>query len=127
MKHLTLLTLLVFSPLSLGEDVWYSAEEQAVKILQDKKSPGAYKQQKYRTEKFTVKYEKDENRLAIKGRAWGGDDLYYMECDYCSPSPPALMRANTSNVIFTLKEDRFFYGGASYSSSEMSTGTCAKF
>ena len=78
MKHVTLLTLLVFSPLSWGEDVYYCVEEHRVG-LEPVESGDAYEVKEFLEEKFTFKYEAVSQRLAFKGRAFSsGDTIYYM-------------------------------------------------
>ena len=85
MKHLTLVILLAFAPLSWGEDVWYCVEEHAAGLVENESSE-SYKLQQYETQRFTLKYEAAQDRLAIKGKGWGGDNLYFMPCEMCAPT-----------------------------------------
>ena len=123
-KYSTLLFLLALAPLSWGEDVWYCEEEHVVE-LGPADSGDAYELIRYKTGRFTLKYEAGEDRLAIKGKPWGGD-LHYMECEPCYPD--GFFNAKDSASRFTMKEDgRFFYVISNYREADMKTGTCTKF
>ncbi len=107
------------------DNVWYCVEEQRANIVQDEKT-GAYGVRNYVPEKFTLKYEADSNRLAIKGRLYGGSDLQYSDCHYCNPEIP-LFNAGAPFRVFTMEGDRFFIGGAWFNTAQMISGTCTKF
>jgi len=68
------LLLLILSPLGWGEDVYYCVEEHILELAPTD-SGDAYELKRYKPETFTLKYEADTNRLAIKGRMWAGDGL----------------------------------------------------
>lgn len=125
MKHVTLLTLLVFAPLSWGEDVWYCAEEIHVKIEEDVQTR-TYGLEQYKVEKFTMKYEADKNRLSFIGKSFSGSKPFYMECVYCNPTRP-YFRADKTAYMFVMQDDRFHLAGAMYLEASMTTGTCTKF
>ena len=126
MKHLTLLTLLVFAaPFSWGEEVWYCVEEYRIRIEQDEET-GAYVTNRYKPEKLTLKYEAESYRLAIKGRTWAGDDLFYMPCNVCRPVGNYLS-ATRSGTNFILNGDRFFTSSTFSDEVGMEAGTCTKF
>ena len=74
-------------------------------------------------QKFTFKYEEDSNRLAVKGRTWGGDELFYMQCSSCGS---AYLYASSGTQQFTMSvaNGRFFTGGAATNTARMTTDTC---
>ena len=119
------LVLVSLSPLGWGEDVYYCIEEHNVDLAPTD-SGDAYELKRYKTEPFTFKYEPDAKRLAIKGRNWGGEDFYYMDCEQCL-LVTAYFDAVNSIGRFSMKDSRFFYASASFSRSNMATGTCTKF
>lgn len=126
MKHLILpVILLTLSPLSWGENVWYCQEDQKADISIDE-AVGVYRTTSYLPERFTFKHEPDKFRLAVKGRTWGGDHLYYLECGICYLSQP-FVHARSSDVNFKLVGDRFFMSKTTNESVSMASGTCAKF
>ena len=61
------LVLVILSPLSWGEDVYYCVEEHKVELAPTDLGD-TYELNRYTPENFTFKYEADANRLAIKGR-----------------------------------------------------------
>ena len=70
------LLLVSMSPLGWGEDVYYCVEEHRVElepVFSDWSA--AYEVKLRKKRKFTLKYEADANRLAIKGRDWAGDQF----------------------------------------------------
>lgn len=70
------LLLVSLSPLGWGEDVYYCVEEHRVElepVFSDWSA--AYEVKLRKKRKFTLKYEADANRLAIKGRDWAGDQF----------------------------------------------------
>ena len=79
------LVLVILSPLGWGEDVYYCVVEHRVE-LEPTESGNAYELNRYKPETFTLKYEADSNRLAFKGKAWGGDELLYLDCPICYPN-----------------------------------------
>ena len=119
------LVLVILSPLSWGEDVYYCVEEQRVGIAATG-SGDAYELNQYVEEKFTLKYEISQSRLAIKGKAFGGDENFYMDCDYCSGRKP-VFHGKTEYAHFLLNGGRFFFTSAGFDSARMTTGTCTKF
>ena len=125
MKNLTLVILLTLSPLSWGEDVWYCVEEKKLAlgpVLDD----GELFQTELNPKKFTLKYEPERERLAIKGPGWKeGDSPYYLDCIYCEQD--SLLQARDTFVSFALNGGRFYYGETIVSSTKMASGTCTKF
>ncbi len=119
------LLLVILSPLGWGEDVYYCVEEHSI-ALKPTDSGDTYELLRYTPEKFTFKYEAGENRLAIKGRMWAGEELYYMDCDYCSGAAP-MFHAKTEYANFLFNGDRFNYSQTAYSLVSARTGTCTKF
>ena len=125
MKHLTLVILLALAPLSWGEDVYYCVEEHHA-ALEPTDSGDAYELKRYRPEPSTLKYEAESNRLAIKGRLWGGDDLSYIDCHTCLAVIGSFYAGDDTSV-FVLRESRFNFAAAFPDSTLMKTGTCTKF
>jgi len=119
------LVLVSLSPLGWGEDVYYCVEEHQLGLAPSD-SGDAYEVKRYNPDPFTFKYEADANRLAIKGRGWGGDELYYLDCEQCLPVS-AYFDAVNSVGRFSMKDSRFFFASASFTSAHMLTGTCTKF
>ena len=120
------LLLVSLSPLGWGEDVYYCVEEHSVK-LNPTDSGDTYELLRYTPEKFTFKYEADAYRLAIKGRTWAGDDLFYMDCDYCGGTGSPMFHAKSDYAHFLFMGDRFNYSQTAFSSVTARTGTCTKF
>lgn len=118
------LVLVILSPLGWGEDVYYCVEEHSVE-LEPTESGNAYELTQYKPETFTFKYEADSNRLAIKGRTWGGDELYYLDCRVCSGG--AYFSTGDGHASFKMSNGRFNYASAYHFSAGMKTGTCTKF
>ena len=115
--------LVILSPLGWGEDVYYCVEEHSVEL--GPTDPGnAYELSQYKPETFTFKYEADSNRLAFKGRTWGGDKLYYLDCLTCAGGA---FSAGDGFASFNMSNGRFNYAGAYYFLAAMKTGTCTKF
>ena len=126
LKHIVLvLVLVILSPLGWGEDVYYCVEEHRA-ALEANDSGGVYELKRYKPETFTFKYEADSNRLAFKGRIFGGDELMYMQCEQCTP-PTAYFDAVDNIGRFSMKDGRFFHSLASFRRASMQTGTCTKF
>ena len=122
------LLLVSLSPLGWGEDVYYCVEEHRVElepVFSDWSA--AYEVKLRKKRKFTLKYEADANRLAIKGRTWAGDDLFYMDCDYCSGTAPPMFHAKSEYAHFLFMGDRFNYSQTTFSLVHARTGTCTKF
>ena len=119
------LVLVILSPLGWGEDVYYCVEEHRA-ALEATDSGGVYELKQYKPETFTLKYEADSNSLAIKGRTWGGDELFYLECEMCTP-PTAYFDAVTTIGRFSMNDGRFFYSRVTFEDAKMMTGTCTKF
>ena len=119
------LVLVSLCPLGWGEDVYYCVEEIYVELAPTD-SGDTYELKRYTPEKFTFKYEADTNRLAIKGRTWGGDELFYLDCEACYAQFKTFM-ARTGDTTFKLKEGRFNVASAFTFKSGMKTGTCTKF
>jgi hypothetical protein len=119
------LVLVILSRLGWGEDVYYCVEEHSVD-LKPADSGDRYELKTYKPETFTFKYEADSQKLAIKGRNWGGDDLYYMDCVACLTQLSSFT-AKTSTNMFRLREGRFNLAAAYSFKAEMRTGTCTKF
>ena len=119
------LLLVILSPLSWGEDVYYCVEEHWLGLAPSD-SGDAYELARYKPRTFTFKYEPDANRLAIKGRNWGRDELYYVDCELCLPVDAYFDAVNPVGR-FSMKDSRFFYASASFTSANMLTGTCTKF
>ena len=128
-KCITGLLLLAFAVPSWAEDeVWYCVEEHR-HTLEDKEREGVYKLVRYIEEKFTLKYEAEENRIAIMGRTWGGDEPYYLKCNTCLPNSNHIDATDGLGgvVRFSMLNDRFFSTSTSYVRATMTTGTCTKF
>ena len=125
MKHLTLVILLALAPLSWGEDVYYCVEEHS-SDLEPTDSGDAYELNRYKLEKWTLKYEPDSNRLAIKGHSWAGDELYFLDCDRCS-SITKMFHARDEYGKFMMMDGRFHYAAAYFSRVVLKSGTCTKF
>ena len=125
MKHLTLILLLALAPLSWGEDVYYCVEEHNL-ALAPNESGNAYEIKRYKPAKFTLKYEADSDRLAIKGDNWGRDKPYYLDCSHCN-APIGMFRARDRNIVFSLDDGRFNYAASYFTSVDAKTGTCTKF
>ena len=119
------LMLVILSPLSWGEDVYYCVEEISVD-LEPTDSGDTYELKRYTPEKFTFKYEADTNRLAIKGRTWGGDELFYVGCRDCFANSGTFWAGDQDNS-FVLRNGRFNYAAAYSRAARMKTGTCTKF
>ena len=119
------LVLVSLSPLGWGEDVYYCVEELNYKI-EDNDSNGSFELQRYEEDKFTLKYVADSNQLAFKGKSYGGDELYFMDCRACYPSR-SYFDASTSAYVFTMMKGRFFMAATTYAEAHMLTGTCTKF
>jgi hypothetical protein len=118
------LVLVILSPLGWGEDVYYCVVEHTVE-LEPTESGNAYELNRYKPEPFTFKYEADSSRLAFKGRAWAGDELYYLVCRYCTAD--GFFDAGDGSIVFKMNNGRFNYAAAYYPSANMKTGTCTKF
>ena len=126
MKKLTLLLVLTVSPLSWSEEnVWFCATDLFTAFV-DEKGDGTYSSISYKPETFTLKYEENNQRLALKGQIWSLD-IYYIECDYCSLGSPLMFKASDDVGHFAMAGNRFFSATASYDISRMLTGTCTKF
>ena len=125
MRHLTLILLLVLAPLGWGEDVYYCVPEHEVELAPTE-SGDAYEVKRYKPAKFTLKYEADSDRLAIKGESWAGDEPYYLDCKLCR-APIGMFRARDRNIVFSLRDGRFNLGASYFTSVEARTGTCTKF
>ena len=125
MKHLALILLLTLAPLSWGEDVYYCVEEHDIGLMPTE-SGDAYEIKRYKTSKFTLKYEADSDRLAIKGDTWAKDKPYYIDCINCFPLT-GVFHASDGTVVFALREGRFNVAAAYYTSVEAESGTCTKF
>ena len=125
MKHLTLILLLALAPLSWGEDVYYCVEEKKLAlgpVLDD----GELFQTELNPKKFTLKYEPENNRLALKGSGWSSNERpYYLECVFCEPD--AILQAQDEIVNLSLTGTRFYYAEATSDFARMATGTCTKF
>lgn len=125
------LLLVILYPLGWGEDVYYCVEELSYAIS-DSGSSGSYKLRNVTLGKFTLKYEPDLDRLAIKGDGYAGEGIWHMQCRACAPWTPYFEAVNAPYRL-VLEGDRFFYAGAwsfsevGSSGSEMKTGTCTKF
>ena len=119
------LLLVILSTLGWGEDVYYCVEEHSAELAPTD-SGDAYELNRYKPEPFTFKYEADENRLAIKGRLWGGDELFYLDCGSCFASLGRFWAGDSSDT-FVLYDGRFNFAAAYYFNAEMRTGTCTKF
>ena len=126
------LVLVSLAGVSWGEeDVWYCVQEHRVglePVFADWLAPYEVKPLKKR--KFTLKYEADANRLAIKGRQFAGDGNSYMECTACSPG--GAYEALDTILRFHMLTDgepegRFIFTKNALGTGEMSTGTCTKF
>ena len=125
MKYITVVLLLAFAFPSWAEDeVWYCVEEHNYGL--DNPPDGNYKLVHYKDEKFTFKYEADENRLAIVGRTWAGDEPFYLECGLCSRAT-GFYSGVSETTIFKLHRGRFFHTTNAYTYAAMRTGTCTKF
>ena len=120
------LVLVSLSPLGWGEDVYYCVEE-IYAAIEPTDSGDTYELKRYTPEKFTFKYEADTNRLAIKGRTWGGDELFYIDCEACYRNIGAFNAADDLRSFKLGKDGRFNYATAGYSYVSMRTGTCTKF
>ncbi len=125
MRHLTLILLLALAPLSWGEDVYYCVSEHDVELAPTE-SGDAYEVKRYKPEKFTLKYEADSDRLAIKGRSWAGDKPYYLDCKTCRASI-GMFKAGNDYILFSLNDSRFNYAASYFESVDAKTGTCTKF
>ena len=125
MRYLITAILLIFAPLSWGEDVYYCAVEHDIELAPTE-SGGAYEIKRYRPNKFTFKYEADLDRLAIKGDNWGGDKLIYLDCTTCLANVGAF-RAQNEYAMFTFQDDRFNFAASYFFSVDAKTGTCSKF
>jgi len=117
--------LVILSPLGWGEDVYYCVEEHSVELAPTD-SGDAYELNRYKPETFTFKYEPDANRLAIKGRTWGGDELFYVVCRDCFANTGSFW-AGDQDSSFVLRNGRFNYAAAYSRATRMKTGTCTKF
>ena len=91
----------------------------------DNAPDGIYKLEHHKDEKFTFKYEADENRLSVVGRTWAGDEPFYLECELCSEQ--GIYNGASGATKFKLVNGRFFQTTTSYTSAAMTTGTCTKF
>lgn len=116
------LVLVILSPLSWGEDVYYCVEELSYHI-KDKNSDGAFRLQRYQEAKFTFKYEADLNKLVFRGSTY---EALNLECVTCIPTQ-SFFRADGFVYKFVLDDGRFFVAGAGTDAAEMQTGTCTKF
>ena len=116
---------MILSPLGWGEDVYYCVEEHRAELAPTD-SGDAYELTRRKKEPFTFKYEADANRLAVKGRMWGGDELFYLDCEACYPEIDGF-NARDGSILFLLDNGRFIYTGASFTAAAMTTGTCTKF
>ena len=125
MKKLILVVLLALAPLSWGEDVWYCVEEHVAGLVENESSD-SYELQKYGTQRFTLKYEAVQDRLALAGKQWGDDNLYFMQCAMCAPTKAFFDAVGTSGR-FSMKDGRFFYAATGFNLAKMTTGTCTKF
>ena len=127
-RLLPVLVLVILSPLSWGEDVYYCVGEHNV-ALGPTDSGDTYELNRYKTERFTLKYEAGSSRLAIKSKApsWGGDELYYLDCDgKCFPLVESFYGTD-GYAVFVLRKGRFNYAASFSELAEMRTGTCTKF
>ena len=63
---------------------------------------GIHKLELYNDEKFTLKYEVDEIRLAIVERGWNGCEPFYLECDSPYLPPHLYLKACSTrkNISF---------------------------
>ena len=132
MKHLTLLTLLVFSaPFGWGEneDVWHCVDEKKWflgPLLED----GGLKLVKLKPMKFTLKYEPEKNRLAIQGPSWAADGgTYYLDCVFCylDPLQGAILKAQDHSINLALRNSRFYLSETGDRHASLASGTCTKF
>lgn len=127
-RKLILSALLAVAPLTWGEDVWYCTPELMTGIEKNSET-GRMEIHRYNDQKFTMKLESEENRLAIVGYAWSGEDEpYYIPCVTCKVFETAvILRAQDAHVNLKLLDSRFVIGFTTFERSSSRTGTCTKF
>ena len=84
---------------------------------------------RYNDQKFTMKLEREENRLAVVGYSWAGEDEpYYIPCVTCEVlDSVVILQAQDVHVNFKLLDSRFVMSLTTFERSHARTGTCTKF